>query len=195
MPWDRSGRERASAALPGRSRLLARRPPRRALGGGFEGESRLSRFTPGNPFDNDIKITFPLPPSSARSRVVFESRRLTAGVIAALPRGWKATAEASFAWLRLNTRIEATDYLVQQEVGEGINPFGDWALFQQAIIAAYRRQYSDSSQARNRLDEQTLRLAGPVFATLEQAFLRFGAPPEGHVTLDVTVSANSPSRR
>jgi hypothetical protein len=37
--------------------------------------------------------------------------------------------------------------------------------------------------------------AGPVFSTLEQAFLRFGAPPEGHVTLDVTVSANSPSRR
>jgi hypothetical protein len=37
--------------------------------------------------------------------------------------------------------------------------------------------------------------AGPVFATLEQAFLRFGGPPEGHVTLDVTVSANSPSRR
>jgi energy-coupling factor transport system substrate-specific component len=36
--------------------------------------------------------------------------------------------------------------------------------------------------------------AGPVFATLEQAFLRFGAP-EGHVALDVTVSANSPSRR
>jgi hypothetical protein len=37
--------------------------------------------------------------------------------------------------------------------------------------------------------------AGPVFATLAQAFLRFGGPPEGHVTLDVTVSANSPSRR
>ena len=37
--------------------------------------------------------------------------------------------------------------------------------------------------------------AGPVFATLEQAFLRFGAPPEGHVTLDVTVSANSPKAR
>lgn len=35
--------------------------------------------------------------------------------------------------------------------------------------------------------------AGPVFATLEQAFLRFGAPPEGHVTLDLTVSANSPT--
>lgn len=34
--------------------------------------------------------------------------------------------------------------------------------------------------------------AGPVFATLEQAFCRFG-PPEGHVTLDLTVSANSPS--
>jgi hypothetical protein len=36
--------------------------------------------------------------------------------------------------------------------------------------------------------------AGPVFATLEQAFLRFGAP-EGHVAIDLTVSANSPSRR
>ena len=34
--------------------------------------------------------------------------------------------------------------------------------------------------------------AGPVFATIEQAFCRFG-PPEGHVTMDLTVSANSPS--
>ena len=35
--------------------------------------------------------------------------------------------------------------------------------------------------------------AGPVFATLSEAFLRFGAP-EGHVALDLTVSANSPSK-
>jgi uncharacterized protein YqgV (UPF0045/DUF77 family) len=35
--------------------------------------------------------------------------------------------------------------------------------------------------------------AGPVFATLAAAFLRFGAP-EGHVALDLTVSANSPSK-
>jgi hypothetical protein len=34
--------------------------------------------------------------------------------------------------------------------------------------------------------------AGPVFATLSEAFLRFG-PPMGHVTLDITISANSPS--
>ena len=34
--------------------------------------------------------------------------------------------------------------------------------------------------------------AGPVFATLAEAFGRFG-PPEGHVTMDLTVSANSPS--
>lgn len=36
--------------------------------------------------------------------------------------------------------------------------------------------------------------AGPVFATLQQAFCRFG-PPNGHVTIDLTVSANSPSKR
>lgn len=36
--------------------------------------------------------------------------------------------------------------------------------------------------------------AGPVFATLQQAFCRFG-PPDGHVTIDLTVSANSPSKR
>lgn len=35
---------------------------------------------------------------------------------------------------------------------------------------------------------------GALFATLEQAFCRFG-PPEGHVTIDLTVSANSPSLR
>jgi uncharacterized protein YqgV (UPF0045/DUF77 family) len=36
--------------------------------------------------------------------------------------------------------------------------------------------------------------AGAVFETLRQAFLRFG-PAEGHVTIDLTASANSPSVR
>ena len=36
--------------------------------------------------------------------------------------------------------------------------------------------------------------AGALFATIEQAFCRFG-PPQGHVTIDLTVSANSPSPR
>jgi hypothetical protein len=36
--------------------------------------------------------------------------------------------------------------------------------------------------------------AGAVFATIEAAFCRFG-PPQGHVTIDLTVSANSPTRR
>lgn len=35
--------------------------------------------------------------------------------------------------------------------------------------------------------------AGPVFATLGEAFLAFGSP-EGHVAIDLAVSANSPSR-
>lgn len=34
--------------------------------------------------------------------------------------------------------------------------------------------------------------AGPVFAALSEAFLSFGAP-NGHVAIDLTVSANSPS--
>ncbi|MHA3978109.1 YkoF family thiamine/hydroxymethylpyrimidine-binding protein [Halovulum sp. GXIMD14794] len=34
--------------------------------------------------------------------------------------------------------------------------------------------------------------AGRVFATISEALYRFG-PPDGHVTLDLTVSANSPS--
>jgi hypothetical protein len=33
---------------------------------------------------------------------------------------------------------------------------------------------------------------GALFSTLEQAFCRYG-PPMGHVTIDLTVSANSPS--
>lgn len=36
--------------------------------------------------------------------------------------------------------------------------------------------------------------AGQVFETLRQAFLRFG-PAQGHVTIDMTASANSPSLR
>ena len=34
--------------------------------------------------------------------------------------------------------------------------------------------------------------SGKMFATLQEAFCRFG-PPEGHVTIDLTVSANSPT--
>ncbi|SFB30926.1 YKOF-related Family [Rhizobium sp. NFR07] len=34
--------------------------------------------------------------------------------------------------------------------------------------------------------------AAPVFATIGEAFVRFG-PPQGHVTIDLTVSANSPT--
>ena len=34
--------------------------------------------------------------------------------------------------------------------------------------------------------------AGAIFSALDEAFCRFG-PGAGHVTLDVTVSANSPS--
>jgi uncharacterized protein YqgV (UPF0045/DUF77 family) len=34
--------------------------------------------------------------------------------------------------------------------------------------------------------------AGPVFAAVSEAFLRFGSP-QGHLALDLTVSANSPS--
>lgn len=36
--------------------------------------------------------------------------------------------------------------------------------------------------------------AGAVFETIRQAFLRFG-PAQGHVTIDLTASANSPSLR
>lgn len=36
--------------------------------------------------------------------------------------------------------------------------------------------------------------SGAVFATVQQALCSFG-PPNGHVTIDLTVSANSPSRR
>lgn len=36
--------------------------------------------------------------------------------------------------------------------------------------------------------------AGPVFETVRQAFLRFG-PAQGHVTIDLTASANSPTQR
>ncbi|MBQ2259786.1 MAG: HMP/thiamine-binding protein [Loktanella sp.] len=36
--------------------------------------------------------------------------------------------------------------------------------------------------------------AGAVFETVRQAFLRFG-PAEGHVTIDLTASANSPTAR
>lgn len=36
--------------------------------------------------------------------------------------------------------------------------------------------------------------AGPVFAAVQEAFTRFGAP-DGHLAVDLTVSANSPSTR
>ena len=51
-------------------------------------------------------------------------------------------------------------------------------------------QFESSKHFATKLSGDT----GALFATLEQAFCSFG-PPEGHVTIDLTVSANSPSAR
>lgn len=124
-----------------------------------------------NPFTQLITVTFPAPAEAGKVRVVNESMRLTAGLIVPLPRGWKGTGEASVGQSRFSS-AGGTDHYYSGPFfiwGDGtddpaFNPFGNWDDFQRAA-ATYSRSAHSAVRGRNRYQEQSLRFAGPLFAT------------------------------
>ena len=131
----------------------------------------LSPGSPLNPFQEFIVVTFPAPPANFIKRVGFDTRRFTGGLIIGLPLSWRGTAEATFGSVRVNSVSANGMYyngpilpVFQGPVSPDFNPFGDWNLFQKAA-SAFLVNAANSYTVHNRYREQSLRLAGPLFAT------------------------------
>ena len=126
----------------------------------------LSRGCPGEP-DDPICATPRLdgPPAPAEARI----EAALARVAAAGTDGVAAAAQLS------------------------LHPLGDAAHMDEiAACIAFLRRSGVHARAKN-FCTKLRGDAGPLFATVAEAFLAFGAP-EGHVTADLKVSANSPTR-
>ncbi len=122
---------------------------------------------PINPFNKAIQLTFPVPPQTLRKDAHYNSARYTAGLIVSLPFDWRGTAEAT-----LGSATYDTDTIVNMaysgagdpSVDPNFNPLGNWAAFQRAA-AAYQYNSAFTTNFRNSYQEQSLRLAGPIFST------------------------------
>jgi outer membrane receptor protein involved in Fe transport len=134
-----------------------------------DGVAVLLPDDPRNPFNNYAWTTFPVDGADGGNRARFDSERYTAGLISPLPFGWRATAEATFGRVSAGLQGGLNGFYNGPLIPDGtegpdFNPFGNWAAFQQA-----QTRFLFDKQARqdsyNRYQEQSLRVAGPVFGT------------------------------
>ena len=124
-----------------------------------------------NPFQNYIYVVFPGPPQNRIVEPRYISARYTLGMIASLPLGWRATAEASLGSMHYDDLTSWTDaysgpLFPKDTQSPDFNPFGNWARFQESL-KAYLINISAPSTftLRNHFSDQSVRLAGPLFQT------------------------------
>lgn len=124
-----------------------------------------------NPFQNYVYVVFPAPPQRRVLQPRYTSARYTLGLIATLPSAWRVTADASFGSMRYDDFTSWTDFYNGPLFPSGaetanFNPFGSWDKFQQSLTE-YLVEVSPPSKLtlRNRLSNQSIRLAGPLFRT------------------------------
>lgn len=126
-----------------------------------EGAMFLTPSSASDPFQQPVDVAFPMPLASNDWETWFNSSRFTFGAVTPLPFGWRATAEAT--WGRAQYKE-----LYADQSGDVIpltgNPFGSWSQFEQVLLAAPMTG-SSKLETDNNYQEQSLRLAGPVFQT------------------------------
>ncbi|MBT2134620.1 TonB-dependent receptor [Croceibacterium sp. LX-88] len=133
------------------------------------GSLTMSPDAPQNPFTDFVTVYFPASPEDGYARTTFEGARLTAGAIVPLPLGWSGTAEATFGYSQYD-RAGGTEHSYDGPLflfgfpGDDpeLTPFGNWDDFLQAT-QKYQTDGSSADRGRNRYQEQSLRLAGPLF--------------------------------
>ncbi|HYG48653.1 MAG TPA: TonB-dependent receptor [Allosphingosinicella sp.] len=120
-----------------------------------------------NPFEQFLEVRFPVPGRSVEVRTIMTTQRYTAGLIASLPARWRGTAEATFGSASFDFRSSNENYFNGPLFifgGEPLNPLGPWDAFLAAAAAPeYRRSAYSDFERHNRYEEQSLRLAGPLF--------------------------------
>jgi iron complex outermembrane receptor protein len=127
---------------------------------------------PNNPFDQPVDFRFPTPGFTSRALDQNDVVRASAGIIAELPFGWRASADISGGGARAKTRVDSFGpaffpFASAVASGQpGVNgspplfPLGDWNTFVAAML-----RYGESDRLSIRLENQfadaSLRLSGP----------------------------------
>ncbi|TPG56545.1 hypothetical protein EAH76_03155 [Sphingomonas glacialis] len=143
-----------------------------ALGQTAGSSGFVSGSAPTNPFAQGVQITFPLPGFETALVTRTKTARVTIGMIASLPKGWKADGSYSFGGVRNEIDQSGTtlSYTASQSLSTGrpgtdgkpsLNPFGDWQTFV-TNLAAYRTSLTGHFLLKNDFSDANLRLAGPI---------------------------------
>ncbi|HEY9235128.1 MAG TPA: TonB-dependent receptor [Phenylobacterium sp.] len=147
-----------------------------------DGFGDLAATSPLNPFTQAIQVTYPIEAAEGDRTTEIDSARYAVGVVAPLPQGWRATAEAAIGSARY-AYAERKPFYGRPFVANTppVSPFGDWEAFQAALIPGIGttlRALTLETELRN----LSLRLAGPVFQT-----------PHGPATLSLLAEENTES--
>jgi len=126
----------------------------------------LSGKSPLNPFRNAILVDVPSVSSESHDKESVAVNRFTTGIIASLPLGWRANAEATFGSLHYKAQYrdrydDETIRVPDAALPDG-SPF-DIASILHAGLARHQEVVSIREEELNHYSEQSLRLAGPVF--------------------------------
>lgn len=142
----------------------------RWTGASYAPSFRFSAGAPGNPFEQDISLSFPVSMVGGERSYRFETSRWTAGGLIDLPRGWKASADYTLGRSLVRRESHGVIAGLLTAVGTGqpgpngeppLQPFGDWAALV-AALPAYAIPSDERLRLDGRLRDASLRLSGPL---------------------------------
>ncbi len=137
----------------------------RYRGGRADNIGIIPASSPSNPFTQTVQVSFPVGGFNVDRKARFDSARYTAGLLAPLPLGWRATAEAAIGSAHYDYDQTNVEYAARVTPSRPApNPFGNWTAFQ-AALAADRTTAVNTQTISNHFRDLSLRLAGPVFHT------------------------------
>lgn len=121
----------------------------------------ISRSSPVNPFDQDVRITLPAAAADEEQMEVRnETTRLTAGVLVDLPHDWQL--ESDYTWTENESRFRHVHYirtLAPAANSGALNPFVD-LLAHPTDLTPYQARYGGDFPSQ--LENIALRAAGPL---------------------------------
>jgi iron complex outermembrane receptor protein len=129
----------------------------------------LDPTTPYDPFQQYVSLSFPTQTLSD-TETDYDSSRFTIGVVAPIAFDWRATAEATWGGARLRESGTVTREDVPIFFGDDFNifasidAFNGWTNFEKAL-SAYQESFGYNGHIDTVDNEQSLRLAGPLFRT------------------------------
>ncbi|MGK6325259.1 TonB-dependent receptor domain-containing protein [Sphingomonas sp. DT-51] len=133
---------------------------------------QLPRSSPASPFEQDVVLGFLPPAARDVDRTRLDTSRLTIGVIANLGSSWRGEGHVALGAASMRRRRNHDIYdgaAIKASVSSGLGtsgrralaPLGDWNTFRSAIDD-YRTPAVQVEDARNRLSDFSVRMAGPL---------------------------------